>query len=35
MPDDPNLSAARKAVKVAQRQFDRESATLKTADYTP
>lgn len=26
MPDDPNLSAACKAVKAAQKQFERESA---------
>ena len=31
MPDDAKHKAARKAVKAAQRQFDRESATAQKA----
>jgi DNA-directed RNA polymerase specialized sigma24 family protein len=31
MPDDPKRKAARKAVKTAQRQFDRESAATQRA----
>jgi DNA-directed RNA polymerase specialized sigma24 family protein len=31
MPDDPKLGAARKAVKAAQRQFDRESEAAQKA----
>ncbi len=31
MPDDPKRKAARKAVKAAQKQFDRESAATQKA----
>lgn len=31
MPDDPKEKAARKAVKAAQRQFDRESKAAQKA----
>lgn len=31
MPDDPKRKSARKAVRAAQKQFDRESATANRA----